>query len=61
MRYFEVDESRDQCFVAAEQNAYLGLDLADRCYVLQNGSVGASGEASDLFESELVKKAYLGM
>jgi len=47
--------------ILAEQNVYLGLDMADRGYVLQNGSVAASGKTSELFESELIKKAYLGM
>jgi branched-chain amino acid transport system ATP-binding protein len=47
--------------ILAEQNVYLGLDMADRGYVFQNGSVVVSGKASELFESELVKKAYLGM
>jgi branched-chain amino acid transport system ATP-binding protein len=44
-----------------EQNAILALDLADRGYVLESGSVVASGRASDLASSELVKKAYLGI
>lgn len=44
-----------------EQNASLALDLADRGYVLQTGALVASGKASDLASSELVKKAYLGL
>jgi branched-chain amino acid transport system ATP-binding protein len=43
-----------------EQNAYLALELADRGYVLANGSVVTSGRGSDLAQSESVKKAYLG-
>lgn len=44
-----------------EQNAYLALDLADRGYVLESGHVVASGKAHDLLQTELVKKAYLGI
>lgn len=44
-----------------EQNAYLALELADRGYLLQNGSVVASGTKSELLESDLVKRTYLGM
>lgn len=44
-----------------EQNARLALGLADRGYVLENGSVVASGNASDLLRSDLVKKAYFGL
>lgn len=45
----------------AEQNAYLALDIANRCYVLETGSIALSGSKSDLLKSELVKSAYLGM
>jgi branched-chain amino acid transport system ATP-binding protein len=44
-----------------EQNATLALDLADRGYVLEVGSIIATGTTSDLKKSDLVKKAYLGM
>lgn len=44
-----------------EQNAYLALELADRGYLLQNGSVVASGTKSELLESDLVKRTYLGI
>jgi branched-chain amino acid transport system ATP-binding protein len=43
-----------------EQNAYLALELADRGFVLENGHIVMSGEASDLLQNEQVKKAYLG-
>ena len=43
-----------------EQNAHLALELADRGYVLQSGTVVASGGASELQKSEAVKAAYLG-
>lgn len=43
-----------------EQNAHLALELADRCYVLQSGSIVACGKASELAEREVVKEAYLG-
>lgn len=44
-----------------EQNAHLALELADRGYVLQSGTIVASGIASELAESEIVKGAYLGV
>jgi len=43
-----------------EQNAHLALELASRGYVLQSGAIVASGKASDLARSEIVKRAYLG-
>lgn len=44
-----------------EQNARVALELADKGYVLETGSIVASGEAHELVHSELVKRAYLGL
>lgn len=43
-----------------EQNAKMALNIADRAYVLENGSIAMSGSAKDLLEDDRVKKAYLG-
>lgn len=43
-----------------EQNAAMALKLADRAYVIQNGTIGMEGKASDLLNDEGIKKAYLG-
>jgi branched-chain amino acid transport system ATP-binding protein len=43
-----------------EQNAAAALDVADRAYVLESGSIKMSGIASDLAKDEAVTKAYLG-
>jgi branched-chain amino acid transport system ATP-binding protein len=43
-----------------EQNARLALDLANRGYVLQNGSVVLQGNTENLINDELVRKVYLG-
>ena len=44
-----------------EQNASMALRLADRGYLLQSGSLVASGTASELSQSDLVKRVYLGI
>jgi branched-chain amino acid transport system ATP-binding protein len=44
-----------------EQNAYFALELANRGYVLETGSIVTSGTASELLRSSLVKAAYLGL
>jgi len=44
-----------------EQNVPAALDLADRGYVLQTGRVVLEGKSEDLRDSDLVRKAYLGM
>ena len=43
-----------------EQNASAALDVADRAYVLESGTIKMSGKASDLAKDEAVTKAYLG-
>lgn len=43
-----------------EQNAKKALSIADRAYVLETGKITLSGDAKDLINDELVKKAYLG-
>jgi len=43
-----------------EQNAALALNLADRAYILENGSVTLSGEAGELAGDPRVRTAYLG-
>ena len=43
-----------------EQNALMALDVADRGYVLETGSIALSGDAKDLRENEQVRKTYLG-
>ena len=44
-----------------EQKIQEALELANRGYVLQNGRMVLEGSSGELLESEIVKKAYLGM
>lgn len=43
-----------------EQNAAAALDIADRAYVMETGRIIMEGKASELKESDEIKKAYLG-
>ncbi len=52
---------RGTAILMVEQNARLALAIADRGYVLQSGRVVLSGRASELAQSDEVKKAYLGV
>ncbi|MGB9790019.1 ATP-binding cassette domain-containing protein [Thermotoga caldifontis] len=44
-----------------EQKVQEALEIASRGYVLQTGRIVAHGTGKELLESDLVKKAYLGM
>ena len=43
-----------------EQNAEKALKIADRGYVLETGSITASGTGAELASSPEIRKAYLG-
>ena len=43
-----------------EQNAAIALEICERGYVLETGSIILEGAAKDLAASELVRQAYLG-
>ena len=43
-----------------EQNATMALQIADRAYVIQNGSIQLSGNAHELLNDDNIKIAYLG-
>lgn len=43
-----------------EQNAFKAMSIANRVYILETGSVQASGLSQDMINDPSVKKAYLG-
>ncbi|HSB81817.1 MAG TPA: ABC transporter ATP-binding protein [Candidatus Methylomirabilis sp.] len=44
-----------------EQNVFEALNISSRAYVLQTGRIVLEGKGADLLQSDLVRKAYLGM
>jgi branched-chain amino acid transport system ATP-binding protein len=44
-----------------EQNARLALGIAQRCYVLETGSIAVCGETKEMLNNDQVKRAYLGL
>ena len=44
-----------------EQNAFLALEIARKAYVMESGVVVESGETGAVLESDLVRRAYLGI
>ncbi len=61
---FEVIASlkeRGITILLVEQNAYAALSVSTRAYVLENGAIAMSGEASDLARDDRVRAAYLGV
>lgn len=47
--------------ILVEQDVQDALELADYGYVLQNGTITIDGTGKELLNSDIVKKAYLGL
>ncbi len=47
--------------ILVEQNVREGLEIADRGYVLQTGRIVLQGRGEELLQSDLVRKAFLGL
>lgn len=43
-----------------EQNASMALQIANRAYVMETGTITLSGTGAELMQSDEIKKAYLG-
>ncbi|MFD1737365.1 ABC transporter ATP-binding protein [Bacillus salitolerans] len=62
-RMFEVIEqinNEGTSILLAEQNANAALRIADRGYVLENGSIVMKGTAKELLSNDDIRKAYIG-
>lgn len=57
----QINKEKRVAILLVEQKVQEALEIADRGYVLQTGRIVAHGSGKELLESELVKKAYLGM
>jgi branched-chain amino acid transport system ATP-binding protein len=44
-----------------EQNVVQSLEVSDRAYILEHGSIVLSGTAQDICDNPELKRAYLGM
>ena len=57
----KIISKRGTTILLVEQAVRDALELADKAYVLQNGRTVLEGTGEELLNSDLVKKAYLGM
>ncbi|WP_433413271.1 ABC transporter ATP-binding protein [Microtetraspora malaysiensis] len=55
-----LNESTGLSVLVVEQNALLALRIAARAYVLESGRMSPAWAASELVESDTVRRAYLG-
>jgi branched-chain amino acid transport system ATP-binding protein len=52
---------RGMAILLVEQNVQFSLEISNRVYVLENGRIALEGQASDLLQSEHIKKFYLAL
>lgn len=57
----QINKEKGVAILLVEQKVQEALEIANRGYVLQTGRIVAHGTGKELLESDLVKKAYLGM
>ena len=57
----ELNREQGISMLVVEQNAGLALEIAQRGYVLETGSIVVSGSASELAGNDDVRRAYLGI
>jgi branched-chain amino acid transport system ATP-binding protein len=60
-RIAEINRELGTTVLVVEQNANLALEIASRGYVLETGSIVASGTADELRDNDVVRRAYLGV
>jgi len=57
----KINEEQMTSILLVEQNALAALEIADYCYVMENGRVVMDGPAEQLRENEDIKEFYLGL
>jgi branched-chain amino acid transport system ATP-binding protein len=56
----QLNKEQGTAILLVEQNANLAMEIAHRAYLLETGSIVASGDAKELLDDDAVRKAYLG-
>ena len=57
----DLSATRNMAVLIVEQNARLTLEIAERGYVIEHGSIEIEGKASELKENSMVQRVYLGL
>ncbi len=60
-RFGQINRETGMTMLVVEQNAQLALNIANRGYVLEAGSIVISGDADHLIDDDAIRQAYLGV
>ena len=55
-----LNQDEGTSILLVEQNANLAMNVAHRVYVLEAGTIAASGDAAEMRDDDSIRKAYLG-
>jgi branched-chain amino acid transport system ATP-binding protein len=56
----DLNKEEGTSILLVEQNANLAMEIADRAYLLETGSIVATGDAKAMLDDDAIRKAYLG-
>lgn len=56
----KINREMGTAMLIVEQNANLALEIADKAYVLETGSIVLSGPAAEIASNDSIRAAYLG-
>jgi branched-chain amino acid transport system ATP-binding protein len=56
-----LNEEQGLSILLVEQNALMSLDISQRAYVLETGTIVLEGNAKQMKDDERVRSAYLGL
>jgi len=56
----EIKESEQRSIIIIEENLSNVTEIADRLYLIENGSVALSGKTEEIIGNDYIKQAYLG-
>jgi branched-chain amino acid transport system ATP-binding protein len=56
----QLKAARDTTLLLVEQLAFRALEVADRAYVIEQGTIKLAGSAKELLANPSVQHAYLG-
>jgi branched-chain amino acid transport system ATP-binding protein len=56
----KLNQDEGTSILLVEQNANLAMEIAHRAYLLETGSIVASGDAKVMLDDDAIRKAYLG-
>ena len=55
-----LNQEEGTAILLVEQNANLAMEIAHRAYLLETGTIVATGDAKEMLDNDAVRKAYLG-